>query len=163
MTKQLYVRLAALALVAGFSCAFAACGGGGGNNNTPACAAGAKGCACKAGNACDDGLICSSNVCGEGTASGVVVSSTNARGCDVLLEEKGVRVEKVAFDGSVKGTFIRQAPRVALSFVSASDAPIGAGAIKLTLSGPSSQVAVAKVTCVDTKAAPIAGATVKLP
>ncbi len=138
-------------------------GGGGGGNTQPACTAGAKGCACKPGNACDDGLTCTGNVCGEGVSSGVVVSSPNARGCDVLLEEKGVRVEKVAYDSTVKGTFIRQAPRVALSFVSASDAPIPNGAIKLTLSGPSAQVAVAKVTCVDSKAAPIADATIKLP
>jgi hypothetical protein len=76
------------------------------------------------------------------------VSNANARGCEVLLTEKGGKVQRVTFEGSVKGTFLREAPRVAVTFVSKEDSPIAAGVVKIE-GGPLSGVEVTKVSCVD--------------
>ena len=71
-------------------------------------------------------------------------------------------VEKVTFDESVVGTFVREAPKVAISVVSAKDAPIAQGAIKLTIKGDAAQVTVKKVNCVGGKAQPLPTATISL-
>lgn len=83
-----------------------------------------------------------------GSSSGLSVSNANARGCEVLLTEKGGKVQRVTFEGSVKGTFLREAPRVAVTFVSKEDSPIAAGVVKIE-GGPLSGVEVTKVSCVD--------------
>ncbi|MSP71469.1 MAG: hypothetical protein EXR76_04645 [Myxococcales bacterium] len=63
--------------------------------------------------------------------TGLTVSDPNARGCEVLFTEGRATIEAVTFDATVVGTFIREAPRVALSFVSAADAAIAVGSIRV--------------------------------
>lgn len=96
------------------------------------------------------------------SGAGVTVSDPNARGCEVLLLEGGARVDSVTFDDTVKGTFIREAPRVAVSFVAAGDAPIAAGAVQVSLSGGAGDVEVKTVHCVDAQAKPLADVSVTL-
>lgn len=83
-----------------------------------------------------------------GASSGLSVSDANARGCEVLLTEKSSKVQRVTFEGSVKGTFLREAPRVAVTFVSKDDSPIATGVVKIE-GGPLSGIEVTKVSCVD--------------
>jgi hypothetical protein len=96
--------------------------------------------------------------------AGLSIAAAGARGCEVLLTESGgAAVEGVAFDRSLKGTFIREAPRVAVSFVSVGDQPIAAGAVRVTLgAGAFSGITVQSVSCVDDKANAIAVATATL-
>ena len=97
-----------------------------------------------------------------GGMHGFKVSDANARGCEVLLTEGTAKIDKVVFDDSVVGTFVREAPRVAVTFVSAQGGAIGTGAVKLTVVGDAGQVQVKKVSCVGPKAEPLSGASVSL-
>jgi hypothetical protein len=138
----------------------ASCGG-----SSQTCTPGTSGCACRTeGTACDDGLACgASNTCGPPATSGFVVSDATARSCDVLLIEESATVKSMTLTSAVKGTHLREAPRVAVSFISTSDAPIPAGAVGLVLaSGAASGLTIKKVTCADAAGTPIAGVTVRL-
>src|SRR4051812_7310457 len=131
------------------------------------CTAGSNACACRAGNTCDTGLVCKTGLCIGATKAGLTVSDPMARGCEVLLLEKDSTVASITFDATVKGTFVREAPKVAVSFVSAGDTAIGAGSIQLALAGASgagsvSGVTVQTVSCVDAKAAALSGVHVTL-
>jgi hypothetical protein len=97
-----------------------------------------------------------------GVKSGLTLSDPNVRGCEILLTEGTAKIESVSFDGTVVGTFIREAPKVAVSFVAAKDAPMGPSAIQLTVKGDATQVQVKKVSCVDAKAATLASVTATL-
>lgn len=116
------------------------------------CEAGAQNCACKESAACNDGLACNpSNVCVPPVAAGVQVSEAGVRGCEVLLTESaGSSVLSAAFKNGAKGTFIRQPPKVALTFVSGGDSAIGNN-VELGLAGPASGISVSKTSCVDVK------------
>lgn len=117
----------------------------------PQCTAGAQSCACREGATCADGLACNAaNVCVPPVAAGVQIDAA-ARGCEVLLTESaGSTVLSASFKNGVKGTFIRQAPKVALTFVSGGDTAIG-GNVELGLGGPASGLTVTKSSCVDLK------------
>ena len=97
-----------------------------------------------------------------GVKSGLTLSDPNIRGCEILLSEGTAKIDTVTFDGTVVGTFIREAPKVAISFVAAKDAPMANGAIQVKINGDAKQVTVKKVSCVDVKAAAIAGVTAKI-
>ena len=128
------------------------------------CTAGAQGCACKPGNTCDFGLACTAGKCAAAPSAGLSVSNPAARGCEVLLVEHGATVQTITFDDTVKGTFVREAPRVAVSFVSAKDTAIAQGSVKVVLAGggTAAGVTVQQVNCVDVAAAPLAGVEVSV-
>ncbi|MBL8919180.1 MAG: hypothetical protein JNJ54_09995 [Myxococcaceae bacterium] len=132
--------------------------------NAP-CPPGQAACACLAGNQCNDGLACGADgKCAAPTLAGVVVSDPAARGCEVLLTEApGTVITSGQFSGGVVGTSIREAPKVALTFVAPGDAPFPAGGVQLALAqGATSGVTVTKASCVDVKGARLAGATVTI-
>ncbi len=116
------------------------------------CAPGAQSCACKEGSQCNDALACNpSNVCVPPVAAGLQVSDALARGCELLVTESaGSTVLSAAFKNGVKGTFVREAPKVAITFVSGGDTALGAN-VELGLSGPASGLTVGKTSCVDVK------------
>lgn len=124
------------------------------------CRTGTNECSCKENAACDPGLVCRhDNTCGSAFAATVVVSDAAARGCEaVLTGQAGTSISTVTFNEGVVGTSVREAPRVAVSFVSSADVPLPAGGVKLGLSGPASGVAISKATCVDSKGAVLANA-----
>jgi hypothetical protein len=93
---------------------------------------------------------------------GVAFSDPAARGCELLLVEGAGRVESVTFADTVRGTFIREAPRVAVSVVSAGDSPIAQGAVQVALSGDPAGVEVKTVRCVDAQASALDGVTASL-
>lgn len=129
----------------------------GGCNCNPPCDPGAATCACKEGSVCNDGLACGAdNKCVPPVAAGLQVDAA-ARGCELLLTESGATTVLTAnFKNGVKGTFIRQAPKVALTFVSGGDTAIGSN-VELGLGGPTSGITVTRSSCVDVKGAPISG------
>jgi hypothetical protein len=118
--------------------------------NPPACAAGAVTCACKEGSVCNDGLVCGSDQkCAPAVSAGVQVSDATARGCEFLLTESaGTEVVSVAFKNGAKGTWIREAPKVAVTVVAGGDTAL-TGAIDLGLSGSVSNLTISKTSCVD--------------
>lgn len=131
----------------------------------PQCKPGEAACACRAGNECNDGLACGADgKCAAPTLAGVVVSDPTARGCEVLLTESaGTVVTAGQFSGGVVGTSLREAPRVALTFVAPGDAPFPAGGVQLSLAqGTTAGVSVTKATCVDSKGTRLPGATVTI-
>lgn len=114
------------------------------------CTPGTASCACTADTTCDTGLVCGpANTCLPPTTAGVAVDDAAARGCEVLLTEApGTTVAAVTFKNGVQGTWIRQAPKVAVSFVAGGDSAIGAN-VELGLVGAASGVTVTKAACVD--------------
>lgn len=129
---------------------------------TKTCPPGSNECPCKE-NACDTGLVCqANNTCGAAVAATIAVSDLGARGCEVVLTEQGTTVANVSFADGVVGTSVREAPRVAVSFVSATDAQLPTNGVKLGLSGASSGLVVSKVTCVDSKGVKLPGATLSV-
>ncbi len=147
-----------LALLTLMTLALAACDCG------KPCAAGAKDCACKEASVCDDGLVCGEmNKCVAPTTVGVQVSDANARGCEVLLTEAaGSTVADVTFAKGVQGAFVREAPKVAFSFVAPADARLPAESIGVAIAGPASGITVSKATCVDSAGQKLANATVTI-
>ena len=109
-----------------------------------------------------DGTTGGTDATDPGVKSGLTLSDPNVRGCEILLSEGTARIDTVTFDGTVVGTFIREAPKVAISFVAAKDAPMANGAIQVTVKGDAKQVTVKKVSCVDVKAAAVAGVTASI-
>lgn len=128
------------------------------------CTPGAKDCACKEASACDDGLLCGEmNKCVSPTTVAVQVSDANARGCEVLLTEAaGSTVADVTFTKGVQGAFVREAPKVAFSFVAPTDARLPAESIGVAITGPATGITVSKVSCVDSAGQKLANATVTI-
>lgn len=134
-----------LTLLLSLSLAFALAGCACGN-----CTPGSKDCACKASNVCDEGLTCTANKCVGGATAGFVVSDPKARGCElVLTEAAGTSVSKVSFKNGVKGSFVKEAPRTAVAFVTETDTTIPTGGVEVALSGDAQGVTVSAVSCVD--------------
>lgn len=131
----------------------------------PQCKPGEAACTCLAGNQCNDGLVCGGDgKCAAPTLAGVVVSDPAARGCEVLLTEAaGTVITAGQFSGGVVGTSLREAPRVALTFVAPGDAPFPAGGVQLALAqGTTAGVTVTKASCVDSKGTRLPAATVTI-
>lgn len=133
-------------------------------SENPECTPGKASCECTDDGGCDDGLTCEAGVCQAWATTTLTVGDKAARACDVLLEEKGgATIKQVRFDDSVKGTFVREAPRTAVSFVATSDAPIGGGVVIVEmLGGDGSGVTVVKSECAGADGAPISGVSVEL-
>ena len=139
--KSLSMLIAVLGLVVLAGC-----------NCNPPCTPGTQGCACLTGSTCNTGLVCSTEMkCAAAVTLNVQVSDATARGCEfVLTEAPGTAVVSVDFNNGAKGTWIRQAPKVAVTVVAGGDAALN-GAMSLGLTGPASGLAFSKVSCVDVK------------
>ena len=126
------------------------------------CAAGAKDCPCKEASVCDDALLCNgANTCVAPTTATVQVAEAAARGCEVVLtESEGSQVASVSFKGGVQGAFVREAPRVAVTFVAGSDARIPGDGVEVALSGPARGLTISKASCVDSAGAKVGSATI---
>jgi hypothetical protein len=131
-----------------------------------AAGAGTVGCDCRAGGGCDSGLECALGVCRGGGVFALSIDDPQARSCDVLLQEKGARVLKVRFAASVRGTHLRRAPRVAVSFVGRADAPFGAQPVIIETEGGaaagSQALEVVTVECADRLGSALAGSRARL-
>lgn len=128
-----------------------------------ACTCGPKQCGPTS--ACADGAVCGvDGTCAPPTLVHVVVSDASARGCEVLLaEQPGTSFATATFEKGVVGTSLREAPRVALTFVAPGDAAIPGDGVRLALSsGAASGLSVTKSSCVDVKGARLPNATVSL-
>lgn len=130
----------------------------------PPCTPGSKDCTCKEASVCDDGLTCGEgNKCLAPMTVGVQVNDPNARGCEVLLTESaGSTITDVSFTKGVQGAFVREAPRVAFSFVAPADARLPADGLGVAVAGPSSGITVSKVTCVDSGGARLPNASITI-
>jgi hypothetical protein len=111
---------------------------------------GASGEVCSPDKLCADGLVCSSGRCAAGGALTLSVDSA-ARGCELVLTDgPKAKVTEVRFGDGVKGSYVRRAPRVGLSFIAAKDEAIPGAQISLVVAGDG-QPTVARTTCVDSK------------
>lgn len=114
------------------------------------CTPGAKDCACKEANVCDEGLACSEAKCVAPTTAGVQVSDVNARGCElVLTESAGNIISDITFKSGVQGAYVREAPKVAVAFVAPADGRMPVDGIAVSIAGDPAQVTPSKVSCVD--------------
>ncbi|MCB9731808.1 MAG: hypothetical protein H6745_04140 [Deltaproteobacteria bacterium] len=170
MTRLLLVAMSIAALSA-------ACGGDSGSTKAdtstptdtveptdtlPACGGdpGTAGCACRGDGSCDTGLACVASVCQVASEPTGLVLPAGARGCEILLSEgAGAAVSEVRFADSVRGTFIREAPRVAIAVTATSDADFAEGAVAIVGTGAPT---VTSSTCVDAAGAVLPGASVVL-
>lgn len=142
--------LMTLTMVLGVSLAGCACG--------PTCEPGSLSCACKENAVCDGALVCGGDhKCATPTLATVSVSAASARGCELVLNESaGTTVAAVNFKNGLEGTWVRQAPKVAVTFVAGGDSPVS-GQVELGLVGPASGVSVSKAGCVDVNGVRLAG------
>ena len=137
--------------------------GGQGGTGSDACAPGGENCDCRPGNDCDAPLVCESGTCVQPASAGLTVSDRNARGCEVLLTEDKAKVSGVSFGDGVKGTFIRESPKVSLSFIATADDAIPSGAVSVQFeSGASDGLIVKTVKCNNKDGAPLSGVEVTL-
>lgn len=127
------------------------------------CTAGQQGCACKTGNMCDDGLACGAdNMCSAVATVGVHVDPA-ARGCEVVFTEpSGTNVAQVSFKNGLKGAWVRESPKVAVTFVAGADSTIADGSIELGLGGAGAAVTVLSGSCVDSNGSRLPGTTVSI-
>lgn len=116
------------------------------------CAAGAQGCGCLDGVTCNAGLVCGADQkCSPAVAAEVQISDASARGCELLLTETdATQVSSVTFKNGARGTWVREAPRVAITVVSGGDTAL-AGAVQLGLTGAATELTLSKAGCVDLK------------
>lgn len=149
-----------LALVLAAACGATACGDGGGGM-PPACmgAVGTAGCACRMDDTCEGDLVCAEMVCVAGAVRGVALPA-GARGCEILLIEDTGRLTDVRFT-AVDGTFVREAPQVAVTVMQGADEDFPEGAVELVTSAEA-RLTVASSSCVDSVGAPISGARVEI-
>jgi hypothetical protein len=126
------------------------------------CTQGTLSCPCKAGAVCDMGLVCGSDgKCGGVTAKGVHIADPAARGCELVLTEgAGTSVANVTFSNGLKGSWVREAPKVAVTFVAGADQAIADGAVQLGLTGANPAVSLAIGSCVDVHGSRLAGTPV---
>lgn len=121
--------------------------------------AGTLGCPCREDLSCDGDLSCTAGTCQALVETGLELPA-GARGCEVLLTEND-RVSEVRFGSGVRGTYVREAPRVAIAVVQTADADFAAGAVEVVGSGsPVATVVTAR--CVDASGAALPDASVTL-
>ena len=119
-----------------------------------------KGCSSDA--ACADGSSCVGGKCVADTTEARVTIDPKARGCELLVEQTGSSTTASAsFGTSLLGSYVARAPRMGVSFVAKTDAPISGDEITLTFSGADS-FALVKSRCVDAKGKALAGSAVEL-
>ncbi len=121
--------------------------------------AGTLDCPCRGDLTCDGELTCNSGTCQPAIMTGLELPA-GARGCEVLLLEAG-RVSDVRFAQGVRGTFVREAPRVVIAIVQESDADFAPGAVEILGTG-SPLATVVKASCVDTSGAVLPNGSVTL-
>jgi len=140
-----------------------ACDGCGDDKSRVACEPGRAGCECAPDGTCENGLTCEANLCAAEETLEIIVEDPNARACEVLLLERGGKLSGVDFAEAVRGTHLRQAPRIALSFTRRSNESFGSGDIQVRYVGDSANgLGLSQAECFDRAGRPIASATVKL-
>lgn len=118
-------------------------------NNT-ACEDGEVGCACLDDGSCGAGAACQNDVCVGATVSGLVVSSDDARSCEIMLTEReGSQVIGATYGEQVKGAYRRQAPSVALAVSHTSDEAFPQPLATIQVNGSKSGVEIKSVRCFD--------------
>lgn len=133
------------------------------NCGKPPCSPGALSCPCNSDNSCNDGLICSDATCAAPTLAVVHVSDGAARGCEVVFAENtSTRFASASFKNGVEGQFVREAPKVGMSFVAGADKSINDGSVQVALVGDASGLSVVKASCVDAAGHRISGSTVTI-
>lgn len=121
--------------------------------------AGTLDCPCRADLTCDADLTCTAGTCQPVVKTGLELP-VGARGCEVLLLEAG-RVSEVRFAQGVRGTFVREAPRVAIAMVQGADADFAPGAVEVLGTG-NPLATVVEARCVDSSGAVLPNASVTL-
>lgn len=107
---------------------------------------------------CDEGLVCSDLLCAPGSVTGVSFPA-GARACEVLVEEMAGALGDVRFATGIDGTFVREAPQVAITVMQQVDEDFPAGAVEVVATADAS-LEVRSSSCVDTAGAPMPGAGV---
>jgi len=92
------------------------------------------------------------------------IGDDTLRACDVLVTVDGDEVPAVEFDAAVRGTAIPEAPKLAVSFASRTDASLkGVVPFSFRFRGAPGVVTAVTQTCFDATGTVIVGATVVQP
>lgn len=113
------------------------------------CTPGSAGCACLAESRCEGSLVCDMGLCRAASTRELVVRDARARSCEVVLVEGGTEVLGVEFGSGVRGTFIREAPRTALTFFRESDAAFATGAVRVLNTEALGSINLRRARCFD--------------
>lgn len=139
------------------------CGGGNNPDDAGVCDPGTIGCACIEGSICSGEAMCSEGLCVGVDASGLTIQDPAARSCEVVLFETGTEVLAVTFADGVQGTFVREAPRTAVTFHRTSDAAFDASSVTVQeASGAGGSVELRRARCFDREGAPLTGDALRL-
>lgn len=94
--------------------------------------------------------------CGDDKKGGSSLSiDKRARSCDLLIVEGETRIEAVVFGEGVQGTFVREAPNVAVSFIATEDSSIDADAVVVQLADADGEFEITQVACADSAGEPL--------
>jgi hypothetical protein len=133
------------------------------SGRNPECPPGTATCPCGPMNACDEGLSFEDSICRGVVTRTVSISDERSRSCEVLVSETaGGHLLRATFEDSLRGTFVAERPRVAVSFTATADEPILGSAIGLVQAEGAGNIEITKSACFDVKGSALAGATVSL-
>ena len=111
--------------------------------------------------ACGDGKVCQAGACVAAKGAGLRVDAA-ARGCEVLLEDtETAKIARAEFGAEARGSYLRRAPRTALSFIAATDVSLGGGAARVLFAGDG-QPKLLDSECVGADGKKLSGALVSL-
>jgi len=133
-----------LALAASLS---VACDDDGGDSPASMCEADPLHCTCSEEEPCPKGFTCEQSECVAENATGIIIGSADARACEVLLLEDSARVSGVDFSENVRGTFLRQAPRIAVSLTRRMDSSFEAADLTVRSVGSNGGLSLAHAEC----------------
>ena len=153
-------------------------------NSISTCTPGNQGCVCLDGGQCNmlagEAMVCRDNQCvpppvesdpntpnmpnmpTTPNQSAISVNSEQARGCELLITDPDNLIQKVLFNSTVKGQWMRRDKRVAIAFFSQDDQGIQVGAVSLQSVGSLDMLQTTHVKCVDRFGSPIDEATLSI-
>ena len=141
------------------------------------CIPGNEGCECKSDGQCNtlagEEMVCLNNQCvlpqdnpnpnmPTPMQVGLGVSSDQARGCEMVIIDPEYMIQKIQFDSTLKGQWMRRNEHVAIAFFTQNDQAIRATALSIESTRLVESLQTTNVKCVDRVGTPIPGATIFL-
>ena len=130
----------------------------------PDCPAGTADCPCREDASCDDGLVCSGDVCTTevGQVVGLTIGSEDARSCEILLvETASSTIESASYGEGTSGALRRRDPNVAIAVARNDDTAFTTSSIALVVDGDVEELSL-EARCFDASGAELSEPDVNL-
>ncbi len=128
------------------------------------CSPGGKDCLCGPLDACDDGLVCSSQHCVPAIERALRIDAPGSRACELVLVDGNENVRGTQFGPGVQGARRQRGARNALAFISAQDVDLAGDQVIVQSVEGSGEAAEAytleSARCFDRLGRPLEGASI---